>query len=275
MKPERRRPFGDPKIEASLRDAAELAAASLLRHHGRRLRISYKGAIDLVTRADTETEERVLKFLRRRHPDHDFIAEESSSRRAACGSGYTWFIDPLDGTTNFAHGLEHFAFSLAVAWDGQVVGGIVADPCRGRLYHALRGRGAYCDGRRLRVSRRRRLAECILATGFPYDRRRRLPELMALFGAFVRRVQGMRRFGVASLDLALVAAGQFDGFYEASLHAWDVAAGMLLVTEAGGVITDYEGRPFHPFSPSVLAAGPDAHRAMLGVIRRVLTDDAA
>lgn len=265
-------PFRDPEVERSLEAAAEIGIAILKKYHGRIRSIVKKGEIDLLTRADRESEAAVLKYLRRRHPDHRLIGEETWDRKPAETSGYTWFLDPLDGTTNYAHGLDHYALSLGVAYDGAPVAGIVADPERGHVYRAWRGRGAFRDKKRLSVSSKTSLNDSLIATGFPYDRRNRIPELTRLVGEFLLRSQGIRRMGVAALDLAFVAAGQFDGFYEPTLSPWDVAAGMLLVTEAGGKVTDYAGQPSHPFSGSIIAAPPRIHAKMLAVIQNTLAE---
>lgn len=239
-----------------------------MRHFGKIQRsIENKGAINLVTRADKEAEDRVLKYLRTRHPDHAILAEESWDGKREVPAGLTWIVDPLDGTTNYAHGLEHFAITIALAIDGQPQAGIIFDPLREQLYRAYRGRGAFCGNRRIRVSTASALSRSLLVTGFPYDRRKRIPELMRLYGAFLKRTRGVRRFGVASLDLAYVAAGKFEGYYEPGLYPWDVAAGSLLVEEAGGKVTEYDGGDFHLFSPNILAAAKGVHGPMRRVIR--------
>jgi myo-inositol-1(or 4)-monophosphatase len=263
-----RNPFRDAGVERSLIEAAEIGSRVLLRYFGKvRRSIENKGAINLVTRADKEAEAKVLRYLRGRHPDHSILAEESWDGNREVPAGMTWIVDPLDGTTNYAHGLEHFAFTIAVAFDGRPLAGIVLDPLRDQSYRAYRGRGAYLNRRRIHVSPARGLADSLLVTGFPYDRRKRIPELMGLYGAFLKRTRGVRRFGVASLDLAYVAAGKFEGYYEPGLYPWDVAAGWLLVEEAGGIVTQYDGGAFHLFSPNVLAAGKGVHPSMRRVIR--------
>lgn len=260
--------FRDRKIERSLLEAAEIGASVLLRHFGRIQRsIENKGAINLVTKADKEAEDRVLRYLRTRHPEHAILAEESWDGRREVPSGPTWIVDPLDGTTNYAHGLEHFAITIAVAVDGRPQAGIVFDPLRQQLYRACRGRGAFCGNRRIQVSPATTLSRSLLVTGFPYDRRKRIPELMRLYGAFLNRTRGVRRFGVASLDLAYVASGKFEGYYEPGLYPWDVAAGSLLVEEAGGRVSEYDGGRFELFSPNILAASKRVHGAMRRVIR--------
>lgn len=260
--------FADSRIESSLLEAANIGAAVLVRHFGKIGRtVENKGAINLVTKADKEAEAKVLRFLRSRHPDHAIVAEESWNREREIPAGYAWIVDPLDGTTNYAHGLEHFAITIALARDGIPQAGVILDPLRKQIYLALRGRGASCNRRRIRVAPVHALSESLLVTGFPYDRRKRIPELMALYGAFLKRTRGVRRFGVASLDLAYVAAGKFTGYYEPGLYPWDVAAGWLLVEEAGGTVSEYDGNAFQLFSPNILAAAPGIHAAMRRVIR--------
>lgn len=272
MSPSRRSktnsPFRDRALERSLLEAAEIGAGVLLRHFGRIQRsIENKGEINLVTKADREAEARVLKYLRSRHPEHAILAEESWDGKREVPAGPAWIVDPLDGTTNYAHGLEHFAITIALAIDGQPQAGVIFDPLREQLFRACRGRGAFCGNRRIKVSPATALSRSLLVTGFPYDRRKRIPELMGLYGAFLKRTRGVRRFGVASLDLAYVAAGKFEGYYEPGLYPWDVAAGSLLVEEAGGKVTEYDGGPFHLFSPNILAAGKGVHGAMRRLIR--------
>ena len=262
-------PFRDRAIERSLIEASDIGVAVLEKYPGRIRKLRHKGAIDLVTEADAESEAKVIQYLRKRHPGHAIIAEESWDGERVVPAGYAWALDPLDGTTNYAHGLDHFAFSLGVLRDGEPVAGVIVDPKRNHVYRAFLGRGAWRGRKRLHVSSSTRLADCLLATGFPYDRRRRLPFLMGLYGAFLKRTHGVRRFGVAALDLAYVASGQFDGLYEQSLAPWDVAAGMLLVSEAGGKLSDYEGKPSNVFSPSMVAASPLIHGPMRRVIRAI------
>ncbi len=263
------KPFRDRTIEQSLLHAAEIGVGVLAKHHRRLKSIEKKGAIDLVTKADRESERRVFEYLRKRHPDHALIGEEGWNGDRPEG-GYAWVLDPLDGTTNYAHGLDHYSLSLGVLRDGEPVAGIVMDPLRGHIYHAFKGRGALRNRDRLRVSSTAVLGESLIATGFPYDRRQRLKDLMKVLAAFLERTHGIRRFGSAAMDLALVAAGQFDGYYEPRLHVWDVVAGILLVTEAGGKVTDYDGQPVDLFNPSVVAANPKIHKEMLKVLRTVL-----
>jgi len=210
--------FRDRAIERSLLEASEIGASVLMRHFGKIQRsIENKGAINLVTKADKEAEDRVLKYLRSRHPDHAILAEESWNGERVVPGGLTWIVDPLDGTTNYAHGLEHFAITIAVAIDGRPQAGIIFDPLREQLYRACRGRGAYCGNRRIHVSPATALSRSLLVTGFPYDRRKKIPELMRLYGAFLNRTRGVRRFGVASLDFGTPLSPAVDTAIDAAV----------------------------------------------------------
>lgn len=259
--------FRDAEVEKSLEEAAQIGVAVLRKYHRKFGQIHKKGEVDLVTRADREAEEKVLAFLRKRHPDHALIGEESWSGEPRLPAGYAWILDPLDGTTNYAHGLSHYALSIGLARDGVPVAGIVADPERDEFYRAWLGRGAWRNKTRLQVSDNRRMIDSLIATGFPYDRQRRSAELSNLVGSFLAHAQDLRRLGVASLDLALVAAGQFDGYYEGPLKIWDAAAGIVLVTEAGGRVTNFSGGKLDLFNPCVVASNGKIHSAMLKLIK--------
>ncbi len=261
------KPFRDAAVEKTLREAVDLGIGVVRKYHRNLQSVEKKGKVNLVTQADREAEARIFEFLKRRFPSHAFIGEETWRGKSALPAGFAWVLDPVDGTTNFAHGLDHYALSLGVLYDGEPVTGVVADPNRNDFYHAARGRGAFRNRERLKVSGTSKLVESLVATGFPYDRGRRLPELMTTLSAFLKRVQGIRRYGVAAMDLALVAAGEFDGYFENPLHIWDIAAGVLLVTEAGGIISNYEGKPVNLFHPAVVACTPAIHKPMLQVIR--------
>lgn len=258
--------FNDPEVEKSLERAAALGIAVLKKYHRAYGEIIKKGAVDLVTRADRESEHAVLGYLRKRHPDHALIGEESWAGEPPLPAGYAWIVDPLDGTTNYAHGMNHYAISIGVTYNGEPVAGIVADPARGEIYRAWKGRGAWRDKTRLAVSTNRRMIDSLIATGFPYDRQLRSEELTRRVAAFLAQAQDLRRLGVASLDLALVAAGQFEGYYEGPLKIWDAAAGVLLVTEAGGRVTNFEGGKLDLFNPMVVASNGKVHAAMLKII---------
>jgi myo-inositol-1(or 4)-monophosphatase len=204
------------------------------RYGAKDLEIQYKGEIDLVTAVDRACESAIVDLLRRRFPDHDIVAEETDLERR--GSRHVWFVDPLDGTTNYAHGYPFFCCSVALTEDGQPVAGAVYDPLKEELFTAERGAGSHVNGRRLQVTDRRDLLRSMLTTGFPYDMRLDLDRALALFNRFMGVARAIRRDGAAALDLCYLAAGRIDGFWEERLHPWDVMAGALMVTEAGGMI---------------------------------------
>jgi myo-inositol-1(or 4)-monophosphatase len=220
-------------------------------------------SIDLVTEVDRACEAAILETLTSRFPTHSFLAEESGGR----GDGeFRWLIDPLDGTTNFAHGYPQTAVSIALTRGGQTLLGVVYDPLREELFLARKGEGARLNDRPLRVSAAERLATSLLATGFPYDRREHADFYLAFFKTFMMRTQGIRRAGSAALDLCWVAAGRVDGFWEWKLKPWDTAAGALMVEEAGGRVTDFEGAPFDPFGEQTLATNGRLHGEILEVL---------
>jgi myo-inositol-1(or 4)-monophosphatase len=245
--------------------AAAQAGARLLRERFEQPRqIELKGRIDLVTDADHAAEEQILKLLRKQAKGAAVLAEESGQS----GSGDLRFIvDPLDGTTNYAHGLPLFSCTVAAEVKGEVVAGGTVDPMRGETFHAHKGGGAWLGDRRLSVSSASKLEEAVVCTGFPYGGRERLPQMIAAFGRFTELARGSRRLGSAALDLAYVAAGRLDIFYEQGLRPWDVAAGVLLVREAGGEVTRYDGSPFDLARGEIAAANP----AILPLARAVLT----
>jgi myo-inositol-1(or 4)-monophosphatase len=229
--------------------------------------VEHKGRIDLVTDADKASEVAVVSFLRERFPSHAILAEESG---ASAGQKYRWFIDPLDGTTNYAHRVPHFAVSIAVEGPAGLLAGVIYDPMRKELFSATKGRGATLNGRPIRVTETEPLERSLLATGFPYDVRENPDPPLALFNRFIRLTRGVRRFGSAALDLAYVACGRYDGFFEYSLKPWDVAAGALIVTEAGGNMAQLDGGPLDLMNARVIAAGPKLMPAIVRECRSVL-----
>lgn len=231
-----------------------------------RFAVAHKGAVDIVTTADRAAERAILKTLRTAFPDHGFLMEESGERRSA--SDFRWVIDPLDGTVNFAHGMPISCVSIGLEQRGRVILGGVLDPYRDELFLAVRGRGATLNGRRLRVSSTDRLIEALLVTGFPYDRQRKAAFYLSFVERFMKRTQGLRRLGAAALDLSYVAAGRFDGYWEFNLKPWDAAAGLLLVEEAGGRVTNFKGRPYDlADTTQTLATNGRLHTAMLRQLR--------
>lgn len=231
--------------------------------------VESKGANDFVTKVDRASEQRIIDGLRKRYPDHSFLGEENGLVEGQGeGKDYVWVIDPLDGTTNFIHGVPHFALSIALRIKGQLEVAVVLDPIRKEEFTAARGRGAQLNGRRIRVTNRTRLEGALLATGFPFrpDQNRIFDAYINMFSDFAKATAGIRRAGAASLDLAYVAAGRYDGFWEFGLSEWDVAGGALLVTEAGGLIGDMKGGMDHLKTGNVVCAPPKLFKTMLQTI---------
>jgi myo-inositol-1(or 4)-monophosphatase len=228
------------------------------------VQISFKGEIDLVTDVDRACEELIVKGICHRFPGHDILAEENTYQQT--GSSHKWIIDPLDGTTNFAHGFTWFAVSIALEINGEVQLGVVYHTMMDEMFTALKGEGARVNGQPLRVSTRKPLSGCLLASGFPYDRTWDNENNFAHFLNFQMASRGVRRAGSAALDLAYVAAGRLDGYWECKLKPWDVAAGKLLVEEAGGVVTTHSGDPFSIYEHRILAANPLIHGEMLSLL---------
>ncbi|MBI3159505.1 MAG: inositol monophosphatase [Chloroflexi bacterium] len=256
-----------PGIDDLLR-LARGAGDILLAHFDRPLKIDHKGAVDLVTEADRQSEDYLLAEIRRAWPEHSILAEESGQQDGTSDSA--WLIDPLDGTTNFAHGLPIFSVSIAFADAQGVQLGVVCDPTRAEAFWAARGQGAWLGQRQLHVSDVRDLVNSLLVTGFPYDRAANPDNNLDYFNHIMLRCRGIRRLGSAALDLAYVAAGRMDGFWEIRLQPWDVAAGMLIAQEAGAVVTRLHGEPDVLRRPcSVLAANPALHPLLLNEMLRV------
>src|SRR5438874_2180650 len=228
-------------------------------------RIDKKGTIDLVTEVDLAVERRFRALIAERFPDHQILAEELGGA-AAAPAGPCWVFDPIDGTSNYAHGLPIFCASLALEIDGVAEVAAIYDPTRKELFTAERGGGAFVNGRPLRASSATRLVDAMLVTGFPYDVHSRVDEIVGLFAAFVAEARAVRRLGSAALDLCYVAAGRLDGFWESDLKPWDIAGGALIVAEAGGRVTDLAGAPFASPGGHVLATNGRLHDAMLAVI---------
>jgi myo-inositol-1(or 4)-monophosphatase len=247
-------------IEAVVR-AGDLQMAQF----GGDFQIDKKGTIDLVTEVDIAVERMFRALIAERFPGHQVLAEEMGGA-AGVQPGPCWIFDPIDGTTNFAHGLPIFCSSLALEIDGVAEVAAVYDPNRKELFTAERGEGAFLNGKPLRVSSATHLVDAMLVTGFPYDVHTRVDEIVGLFGAFVGQVRAVRRLGSAAIDLCYVAAGRMDGFWERDLKPWDIAGGALIVAEAGGCVTNMDGQPFMSRGGHVLATNGHLHDAMLGVI---------
>ncbi len=245
--------------------AAYQGGKILQAYFGKILKISKKGAIDLVTEADIETEKRIITIIQRNFPDHSILSEESGLRRD--GAKYQWIIDPLDGTTNFAHNVGLFAVSIAFAAGGDVLVGVVLNPITGELFTAVIGEGAELNGRPIKVSNSKIVQESLLATGFPYDIREKIQPVMTRFSNCLKASQGVRRLGSAALDLCFVACGRFDGFWEQNLNPWDTAAGFRIGSEAGAVTTDFANKPFSIEGKEILATNGKIHKEMLFLLK--------
>lgn len=261
-----------PYLPAAL-EAARAAGSILERHYRRSLRVSQKSSPrDLVTDVDRACERAILRVLRRTHPAHRVLAEESAhGEHSLPEDGYTWVVDPLDGTMNYIHGIPFYCTSIALCHGETPQVGVVHAPALGETFTAIRGRGARLNGRPIRVTSTRRLRDSFLVTGFPYDLDTRRRNNLREFQEFMKQSRGVRRVGTAALDFAYVAQGSFDGFWELALYPWDCAAGALLVEEAGGQVSDLRGRPFS-ISRSlqgVVATNRALHAPVVRLLRRL------
>ncbi|HEY7475425.1 MAG TPA: inositol monophosphatase family protein [Vicinamibacterales bacterium] len=260
----------DPIYLATAIEAALSAGRIHLTYFRRDPRVEKKGPIDLVTAADVAVEQSFRSLISARFPTHAVLGEEAGAGHArAAEARWRWIIDPLDGTTNFAHGLAFFCVSIALELDGRTELAVVYDPVGKELFTAERGGGAWLNGAPLRVSNRDVLIDALLCTGFPYSIREEQARQVDVFAGFLGRARAVRRLGSAALDLSYVAAGRFDGFWEEQLHAWDMAAGALIVREAGGRVTGYDDEPIDLFAGRIVASNGLVHGAMLDVIRDV------
>jgi myo-inositol-1(or 4)-monophosphatase len=236
----------------------ERAGEILLRRLGRALDIRYKDRINLVTRADHESERAIVRRLRKSFPAYGILAEEGTRIEAPA----RWIIDPLDGTTNYAHGYPVFCVSIALEREGKIVLGVIYDPTRKEMFTAEEGKGAFLNRKRIHVSKTQDISRAFLVTGFAYDVQTSRDNNLNHFVAMIQKAQAIRRDGSAALNLAYTACGRFDGFWELKLHPWDTAAGSLIVAEAGGRITDFKGRPFSIYGRETLASNVLIHKAM-------------
>jgi myo-inositol-1(or 4)-monophosphatase len=256
----------DPLFLTTAVEAVVRAGDLQMAHFGRQMQVDKKGAIDLVTEVDVAVERMFRALIAERFRDHHVLAEELGGS-ATVPPGACWVFDPIDGTTNFAHGLPIFCASLALEIDGVAEVAAVYDPNRRELFTAERGGGAFLNGAPLRVSSADHLIDSMLVTGFPYDVHARVDEIVGLFAAFVSQARAVRRLGSAAIDLCWVAAGRMDGFWESDLKAWDIAGGALIVAEAGGRVTGTDGSRFASRGGNVLASNGRIHDVMLEVIR--------
>jgi len=251
-----------------LQDLVKLAGEILRSGYGQEHQVNHKGRVDLVTEIDHLSEAALIAAIRSRFPTHHILAEESGSLTGGEGDDHFWYIDPLDGTVNYAHQVPLFTVSVAYAYRGQVQLGAIYDPMRDECYYGERGHGAWLNGCRLSVSHTTELVHSLLVTGFPYDTWESVENNLNHFARFTMRSQGVRRLGSAALDLCYVAAGRLDGFWEIRINSWDIAAGGLLVEEAGGIVTKIDGAPDYLSPPcSILAANPALYPQMLELLQ--------
>jgi myo-inositol-1(or 4)-monophosphatase len=247
-------------------DIAREAGALLMQYFRQQVRVEYKGEADLVTVADRKSEALIRERICQHWPTHDILGEEGGLQDT--GSEYRWYLDPLDGTTNFAHGFPVFCVSMGLEFKGKRIAAVIYDPTRDELFAAEQGSGAYLNQQRIRVSGTTNLSECLMATGFPSHKRHKNPNIL-FYHQITLRTHGVRRAGSAALDLCCVACGRFDGFWEFNLNPWDTAAGVLIVEEAGGQVTDLKGGPFQLHGRETLASNGLVHPAMLNEFERV------
>jgi myo-inositol-1(or 4)-monophosphatase len=247
------------------RDAGQILAERF----GRAIQVTHKGDIDIVTEADLAAERLIVERIRSYYPRHAILAEESGASLAINEqqSEFKWIVDPLDGTTNYAHGYPCFCVSIALEHQGRIELGVIYDPVRDEVFAAERGFGASLNGRSIRVSEIDDLNRAMLCTGFPYDVRER-GDFARHFSNFIKHAQAVRRDGSAALDLAYVAGGRFDGFWEEGLNPWDVAAGVLLIEEAGGRVSRYDGSAFDIYTPPIMTSNGLVHEAMMEVLKK-------
>jgi len=265
------------RVAAVGRQAALAAGAVLRQNYYKPHRITLKGVIDPVTETDIQSQEMITALIRQTFPGHGLLAEETTEEgqgeqpRPAVSApaweedppAYRWIIDPLDGTVNFAHGFPAFCVSIALEAEGTLQYGVIYDPLRDELFEARKGGGAYLNGQPISVSKTARLDRALLATGFPYDIRERLPETLGRLGRLLGVAQGVRRAGSAALDMAYVACGRCDGFWEENLKPWDTAAGLLIIIEAGGRITTFSGGDYDIYAANILASNGSLHMAII------------
>lgn len=246
-------------------EASRMAGEMLRRHIDSSREIVYKGAVNLVTNFDRRSQEVIFSHLSSRFPDHDFLAEEDLCEQR--GSEFRWIIDPIDGTTNYAHNFPIFCVSIALEWKSNIVCGVIHDPMRGEMFSAISGKGSVMNGHRIQISATGDLDKSLLATGFPYDIRESEVNNIDHFVNFATRAQAIRRCGSAALDLCYVACGRFDGFWELKLSPWDVAAGVLIVEESGGRVSDFHGEKASIYGKDLLASNGLIHEQMIQILK--------
>lgn len=248
-------------------ETAREAGQILLEKFGRKIQISKKGDINLVTEADLASEKHIIEKIKSYYPKHSILAEESGAAVIiGDDQNWKWIIDPLDGTTNYAHGYPCFAVNIALEYEGKIVVAVTYDPTRDELFSAERGNGASLNGRKIRVSETEKLSEALTVTGFPYNFAQK-ENFAHHLTQFLLKSRGVRRDGSAALDMAYIACGRFDGFWEDGLNPWDIAPGVLLIEEAGGRVTDYKNAPVNLYAPPICASNNLIHDEMLEVLK--------
>lgn len=261
------------KKEFAVLQACLAAAAKIVRRNFGKVGYELKGKANLVTKADVASQKAVLALIKKNFPTHDYLAEENGIK--STGADYTWVIDPIDGTTNFAHTFPQCSVSIALFYKNEPVLGGVVNPATGETFLAQKGKGATLNGKKIHVSKTAKLEQSLLVTGFPYDRFARLPKLLNRFGRFLNSCHDVRRLGSAALDLCWLAAGRLDGYWEDNLNPWDVGAGVLILQEAGGKVTDYSGKKYQKikdFGHTLLATNGKIHTQMLKIIKETETE---
>jgi myo-inositol-1(or 4)-monophosphatase len=246
---------------------AEEAGEIIREGFGKKFMVETKGSLtNLVTEYDKKSEIAIINFIRKEFPGHSVLAEESGSHKS--GAEYLWVIDPLDGTTNFAHGLPIFSVSIGVQKNNETIFGVVYDVMREAIYSSEKGSGAFCNGRKLKVSTNDDIQKSVLVTGFPYNVEENPDNAFEHFISFLKNARAIRRLGSAAIDMCYVAEGVFDGFWEVFLHPWDLCAGKLLIEEAGGVVSDFEGNPINIYSKQILATTNELQNKMISILSR-------
>jgi myo-inositol-1(or 4)-monophosphatase len=259
-----------PQFVPAMAEIAREAGALLMGYFHRRVKVEYKGDVDLVTEADRASEALITRRIRERWPEHNIMGEEGT--RTEQGSEYRWYVDPLDGTTNFAHAYPVFCVSLGLEHKDARVAAVVFDPTRDEMFTAQKGGGAFLNGQPIRVSAVSDLGECLVATGFPSHKRHKNPNIF-FYHQITLKTHGVRRAGSAALDLCNVACGRFDGFWEFNLNPWDTAAGVLILEEAGGRVTRFDGQPFRIDSRETLASNGRVHEALLKEFQAIFSGE--
>jgi myo-inositol-1(or 4)-monophosphatase len=255
-----------PHLIPVLQQCLDDAGAVLMKHYGRLESYNEKSNIDLVTAADVESEGVIKRIIGSAFPSHQILAEESGEDFGGKDADYRWIVDPLDGTTNFAHSCPIFSISIAVEKAGAVVAAGVRNPHTNETFLAEAGSGTTLNGSKINVSKTEKLSHSLMVTGFPYDRRKRLDHYLGICGKFLMHSHGLLRLGSAAMDLAFVAAGRLDGFWEENLNPWDTAAGWLLVEEAGGRVTNFGGAAYSPYNKAILATNGAIHQQCVDLI---------